>query len=288
MNSDQLKQFIVVAETQNLRVASDILFMTTPAIHRTISILESELQCQLFNRIGRSIYLNRNGQKLLQYAKTVRDTLEEAETALLTDTLNNPITILSFAPAYFTHILPNIESNKINYQTQTVHKLNPVGDLNLLFTDEIQAIIDYDRPIYSINGETLIKKQIFQEESAIYIPIGHKWYERNAITLNEMIGENFFCSEDDLVWQEEFMRNYHVHFNLKTYDRYSFVYAYYFGKEPLLHVSNPDDNYFLIEKNKDMQTRKVLPIENTAKRPLYLFFLAQNADKLEPFLRNSI
>lgn len=62
MELRQLKYFLAVAETQNIRSAAQRVHVTQPAISRKIKELESELGVELFDRLPRGLRLNRAGK----------------------------------------------------------------------------------------------------------------------------------------------------------------------------------------------------------------------------------
>jgi len=57
-----LRYFLAVAETENVRLASERLHVTQPAVSRQIHDLEDELGVQLFERLPRGMRLTREGQ----------------------------------------------------------------------------------------------------------------------------------------------------------------------------------------------------------------------------------
>lgn len=68
MDLNQLKTFVVVAETANLTKASELLFLSQPAVSAQLKALESELGVVLFNRTARGMALTVAGQVLKQDA----------------------------------------------------------------------------------------------------------------------------------------------------------------------------------------------------------------------------
>jgi DNA-binding transcriptional LysR family regulator len=66
MNLDDLRAFLVVAEHANLRSAASTLNQSPSALSKAIRRLEAALQTTLFDRVGKSIRLNANGQQLRQ------------------------------------------------------------------------------------------------------------------------------------------------------------------------------------------------------------------------------
>jgi len=65
----QLRYFKLAAETQNMTQAAEKLNIAQPAVSRSIKRLEEEIGVQLFDRIGKRIYLNDVGKHM--YKKTV-------------------------------------------------------------------------------------------------------------------------------------------------------------------------------------------------------------------------
>lgn len=79
MNSDQLRQFKVIAETGSITKASEILYVTQPALSMALSRLEEELARPLFIRKGRSLEISEDGKKLLDYANIVINAIDAAQ-----------------------------------------------------------------------------------------------------------------------------------------------------------------------------------------------------------------
>lgn len=69
MNIFQLETFLKIAETKNFTTAGNILGYAQSTVTAQIKGLEDELGCLLFERLGKSIVLTPEGQKLCGYAE---------------------------------------------------------------------------------------------------------------------------------------------------------------------------------------------------------------------------
>ncbi len=58
MELQQLRYFILAAETQNLSLAAKQLGISQPSLSRSITRLENDLGVKLFSRSGKKITLN--------------------------------------------------------------------------------------------------------------------------------------------------------------------------------------------------------------------------------------
>lgn len=81
MTIDQLQQFFALSQCKNFTQASKQLYITQPALSKSISALEKELQLKLVNRDTRTVALTAAGE---EFAKTCQNMLDTSR-----DGLNN-------------------------------------------------------------------------------------------------------------------------------------------------------------------------------------------------------
>lgn len=78
MDSQNLKAFVLVAESGSFSLAAEKLHLTQPAVSKRVALLEEQLDSHLFDRIGRSVSLTEAGHALLPHAHSVLDELQVA------------------------------------------------------------------------------------------------------------------------------------------------------------------------------------------------------------------
>ncbi|MER2192933.1 MAG: LysR family transcriptional regulator [Solibacillus sp.] len=66
-----LKAFIVAAEYENFRKASEVLYVTQPAVTNYVKRLEAYLQVELFVREGKAVVISAAGMRFLPIAKSI-------------------------------------------------------------------------------------------------------------------------------------------------------------------------------------------------------------------------
>ena len=85
MNDDNLslyRVFYAVAQAGNISKAANDLFISQPAISKSISKLEENLNITLFIRKSRGVMLTKEGEVLLDYIKAAFQSLSEGEDAI--------------------------------------------------------------------------------------------------------------------------------------------------------------------------------------------------------------
>ena len=69
MNQRQLQVFVTIAEVESIKKAAESLFISEPAVSKTLKELENELGTPFFDRLNGRLYLNTSGKIFLSEAK---------------------------------------------------------------------------------------------------------------------------------------------------------------------------------------------------------------------------
>ena len=132
MDIQNIRAFLMVAETQSFSRAAEKLFITQPAISKRISTLENSLDCTLFDRLGKNIHLTQAGHALVPGYQRILSEIDESKRII--STLRNKVSgHLKFGTSHHIglHRLPPI----LRQYTQK----NPEVELNIRFMDSEQA-----------------------------------------------------------------------------------------------------------------------------------------------------
>ena len=73
MNLLRIRYFVEAARCQNFSVAARTLFTSQPNLSKQIALMEQELGFQLFQRVGKAIYLTQAGEYLYEQFKDLPD-----------------------------------------------------------------------------------------------------------------------------------------------------------------------------------------------------------------------
>lgn len=132
MDIQNIRAFLMVAETQSFSRAAEKLFLTQPAISKRIATLEDSLDCQLFDRLGKNIQLTQAGQALIPSYQRILSEINE--TRRIISTLRSEVSgHLKFGTSHHIglHRLPPV--------LQAYTKQYAEVELDLNFMDSEQA-----------------------------------------------------------------------------------------------------------------------------------------------------
>lgn len=170
VNLNSLKIFLEVANCKSFLEASNKLFITQPAVSRSISNLEQDLGIPLFYRANKGINLTPAGEVLLNYLNECKNLLYSCDRVLesMNDSENGEIII-----GVQSHIVRNYLLEKINHFREnhpkiriTVLDLSTADLIEGLEKRKIDLVID-SSPIGTIYNNLTIKPIIELETGFI-------------------------------------------------------------------------------------------------------------------------
>ncbi|CUH95746.1 putative HTH-type transcriptional regulator YybE [Propionispora sp. 2/2-37] len=193
----QLENFKVAANTQNISRAARLMSVSQPALSRSISKLEQELGCPLFERNGKHVILNRYGRTFLQY---VEQALQEVDTGkkVIQDMLHpdHGTVSLAFLHSLGGNVVPRLLGKFHNRYPDIQFKL--YQNYTTLLIDQLEAgEIDLCLCSPTIDKPTLEWRPLFNEELLIAVPHGHPLAHRREIKLTEIANEPVVTFKQD-------------------------------------------------------------------------------------------
>ncbi|MFW5329161.1 LysR family transcriptional regulator [Hydrogenophaga sp. ZJX-1] len=176
----QLRHFVVLAETGAFVQASRALFLTQPALTRSIQSLEDELGERLFDRLGRRIALTPFGHEALQRARrlvadaealkqtgkglhagligSLRIGLSSGPGALLSTRLmlymaeHHPRLQLQISRGNTAVLIDALRDQRLDALVVDVRSVRPSADLQIALTFELEAgfLVRPDHPLIGL------------------------------------------------------------------------------------------------------------------------------------------
>jgi len=141
METNRIRQFCVIAETENIRKAAESLNMTHGALSKSMQVLSQELDIILFTKIGRGIGLTEEGRTFHSKSITFLESLDR----LLSEDKKKEesITIGSFevfTTHFFTNkILPEFPETKFRLKEYMPGELE-----NAILNNKVDIGITYE------------------------------------------------------------------------------------------------------------------------------------------------
>jgi LysR family transcriptional regulator, transcriptional activator of the cysJI operon len=191
MNITKLQTFITLSECLNFTEAAEQLYCSQPAVSMQIQSLERDLGFPLFDRIGKKLYLTKQGEHFKPYAEQIIN-LYHSSKEHIKQLDNLAFGTLSFGSSNFVgvNLLPAILSDfnkkfpgiKINMNITSSSQL-----ISMLETNKVEFLILSDRiPIDAVRFHA---KTFYQDELMLIVNSQHRLAKRKSCTLEELVNE---------------------------------------------------------------------------------------------------
>lgn len=134
--------FIEVVERKNFTRAAEALHMTQPAVSQYISAFEKEIGSQLIERTNKSVELNKAGEMVYVYAKSIIKEYEQMK-LLISDMKSEPSGKLQIGASYTIgeYYLPKLLA-KLQAQYPSIIPYVTIGNTDYISSKLLQREID--------------------------------------------------------------------------------------------------------------------------------------------------
>lgn len=160
MDIKNLTSFVYVAEMNSFTKAAQFLGYTQSTVSFQIKQLETELGCQLFERINHSISLTKRGRELLDYAHKVKRMTDELKEGINdTPGASGHVTLATASSLCRRMLGENYARFRLEYLGVTL-KVTEAGTgemLRMVDHNEVDMILTLDSHIY--NTDYVIAKE---------------------------------------------------------------------------------------------------------------------------------
>lgn len=208
MNTEFLKEFVVLAETKNFWEASERLYMNQSTLSKHIKSLENELGVDLFTRTTRRVELTSYGHTFLPYARTIARTEFEGTSAInrLQNVENGLLTIAS---------IPSMPQYQITMFLAQFQQFHPETTVRIT-EDDSNNLTDYllnetCELIFTREDKLTFEKNFLTNNQIMHIPYvkdrmvallpkNHPLAGEESLTLQQLKDEHFcFIKEGSLM-----------------------------------------------------------------------------------------
>ena len=200
MYTKNLTTFIYVAELRSFTKAADRLGFSQSTVSFQIKQLETELSCQLFERINHTVHLTEKGREVLEYAhqinrmtRELKDSMkEEASSGYIRLAMADSLctSLLSRDFLHFRKLYPNISLKIIAAGTEEMFRL--------MNHNEADAILTLDNHIYNTEYRILREEKV---RTFFVAGAGTRIASASSLSIEELLLQPFILTEKGMSYR---------------------------------------------------------------------------------------
>ena len=204
MEIRNIATFLKVASTQNFSKAAKQLGYSQSAVTVQIQQLEKELSTQLFERIGKRVYLTEKGQEFVNYANEIMKVTNKALNFSKDSQKPTGKLKIGGVESICTALLPDLilKYHKLYPDVEIVIRSGTTKELlDMARGNELDMVYTLDEKIYTDDFICAFEKQ---EEICFVAPNKTKYKE--FISISDLVYEPFILTELWGAYQYELLR----------------------------------------------------------------------------------
>lgn len=200
MDIKNLTTFIYVAELRSFTKAADRLGFSQSTVSFQIKQLETELSCQLFERINHTVHLTEKGREVLEYAHQINRMTRELKDSMkeevsfgyirlaMADSLCTSLLSKDFLR--FRELYPNISLKIIAAGTEEMFRL--------MNHNEADAILTLDNHIYNTEYRILREEKV---RTFFVAGAGTRIASASSLSIEELLLQPFILTEKGMSYR---------------------------------------------------------------------------------------
>ena len=203
MDIRNLRYFLAVAREENMTRAAELLHVTQPTLSKALKALEEELGKKLFTRRSFSIRLTEEGMLLRDRAEDLVAMADKIEQEFMSlDDITGGDLYFGLAESYqIRYLAREISRFKAAYPGLNYHITS--GDTEQVTEKLDKGLLDFGVICSEIPDARKYNYITFPrtDKWGAVMSVSHPLARKKAITVDDLIGEPLFCSEQS--WERE-------------------------------------------------------------------------------------
>lgn len=212
LNIRHYRVFQTVCQEMNMTKASQRLFISQPAISKTIQEIEDYYHVQLFRRSNKTLYLTTNGKRFYEYTCSILQMIDRVDQSMreggkkeyiyVGASITTGTSLLSGIVASYCGVNPNVRIVATVDNTDLIERKLVDHKLDL-------AILEGESYRHSLTLEPLGTAEI-----VLVVNRMHPLYHQETVRLDDLKGQDFIVREEGSKTRERFeeeMKKYSIH-----------------------------------------------------------------------------
>lgn len=184
MNISNIEAFVYVVHYGNINKASNVLFLSQPSVSARIQSLERELNCSLFDRVGKQVFLSEKGKQFLPYAQQLLDVYRKGRQQLRPKVVQSKVLRIGSTLSVSNYVIANILSEMKKGYSDLVFQLS-TGTTDEVVDKLLNNTIDVGF-VRNVSHPNILSSKYYIDPIQLYVYEGHPFIEASAVTI-EMI-----------------------------------------------------------------------------------------------------
>ncbi|WP_306812984.1 LysR family transcriptional regulator [Paenibacillus soyae] len=184
INIDNIEAFVFIVHYGSYNKAADILFLSQPSVSARIQSLERELNCKLFDRIGKQIQITEEGKRFLPYAQQILMTYQKGKLHINQKRSLPEELRLGCTVSVSNYTIPDVLS-RLKQRFPNTHFKLVTGTTDDIIGKVVNKEVDIGF-VRNVSHPNLQSTKFYEDPIRLYVYEGHPFLSMEKITIEQI------------------------------------------------------------------------------------------------------
>ncbi|MFC5653850.1 LysR family transcriptional regulator [Paenibacillus solisilvae] len=193
MNIENIEAFVFVIHCGSFNKAAEALYLSQPSVTARIQSLERELDCKLFNRIGKQIQITEEGTRFLPYAQQLLLTYQKGKLHINKKKSLPEEFKIGCTVSVSNYIIPDLLP-RLKHKFPNTHYKIVTGVTDDIVAKVLSKEVDIGF-VRSVNHPNLQSIKFYEDPISLYAYEGHPFINDDQLSVEAIAAQPFVFFE---------------------------------------------------------------------------------------------
>lgn len=187
INIDNIEAFVFIVHYGSYNKAADVLFLSQPSVSARIQSLERELNCKVFDRIGKQIQLTEEGKRFLPYAQQILMTYQKGKLHINRKKQLPEELRLGCTVSVSNYTIPDVLS-RLKQQFPNTHFKLVTSTTDEIIDRVVNKEVDIGF-VRNVSHPNLQSTKFYEDPIRLYVYEGHPFLSMEKVTFEQIAAQ---------------------------------------------------------------------------------------------------
>lgn len=187
MNLENIEAFVYINHYGSFNKAAEVLYLSQPSVTARIQSLERELNCKLFDRLGKGIQITEEGKRFLPYAQQILMTYQKGKLHITQNKSLPEELRIGCTASVSNYTIPELIP-RLKQKFPNIHYKLLTGTTDDIIGKVVNKEVDIGF-VRNVNHPNLQSIKFYEDPIGLYVYEGHPFLSEDNLTIEDIAAQ---------------------------------------------------------------------------------------------------
>ncbi|CAH1203639.1 HTH-type transcriptional regulator GltR [Paenibacillus plantiphilus] len=187
MNLENIEAFVYINHYGSFNKAAEVLYLSQPSVTARIQSLERELNCKLFDRLGKGIQITEEGKRFLPYAQQILMTYQKGKLHITQNKSLPEELRIGCTASVSNYTIPELIP-RLKQKFPNIHYKLLTGTTDDIIGKVVNKEVDIGF-VRNVNHPNLQSIKFYEDPICLYVYEGHPFLTEDNLSIEDIAAQ---------------------------------------------------------------------------------------------------